>query len=308
MIRVVASVGGKITTPHLDELNLFRSTTWIDVDKPTLHELNLLRDTLGLPLTELRHALDTKERPRVKITSEYTLIIFGAHVTDTEHHSLPLALFLTKRYLLTIHGHTMGVLEGIDIHSDIFKKIMQRGLPFLLYTILFRTIKEYFDPVDMIEDTVEEVENDVIHHHTKKSTQRISTIKTKLVYMRKALIGNQKVIISFTKEHMGKDTHIFDDLNVEISQLIEEVDVYIERLNTSLNIYLTALSNRINEIMKSFTVIASLMLFPMFITGLYGMNVFLPLQHHPLAFFIISFLIVLMVVVILSIYKLKKWI
>jgi magnesium transporter len=308
MIEVHAYSAGKIHQQPLETLNLVRSVAWIDVIDPTMQDLSILKKKFNIPLTELRHALDMKERPRIKATRDYTFIIFGSHVKEGGYASAPVGLFLTKRYVLSIHADKIPALQDIDIKSDIFLQVMHRGTSFLLYTLLFRMIKGYFTPLEKIEDDVESLEERVIDHYSPQSSHQISSLKRKLVYLLKTLRGDHDVVTSLIRtEPMIKDKRMFEDLNIELLQLIGEVDLFLERLNTSLDIYLTAMSNRLNEVMKSFTVLASLLLLPMLVTGLYGMNVALPFQGHPHAFWMIVLFMGLIIIAMLTIFHFKKW-
>jgi magnesium transporter len=308
MIEVYASVSGKIVRQSLHDLQLARSIAWIDLSDPTNEELNHLKEKTNIPLVELRHALDKKERSRVKITNEYTLIIYNGISERSSHPITPVGIFFTRKYVLTIHSSDMRSFDDIDPQSEIFKKVMQRGTEYLLYTLLFRMIKEYFDPIDKIDDLLSQIEEGVVHKYTSEGTRKISSTKTRLTYLHKSLLGNHEAIVSLTKLDIFKEQHMFDDLNVEVAQMIEEVELFIERLNTSLFLYLMAVSNRLNDVMRIFTIFASLLLIPTLVTGLYGMNVKLPLATDPNIFWMIVTGMIVLMAVMLWTYRFKKWI
>ena len=308
MIEVYASASGKLMKQSLHDLQVSRSVAWIDVTDPTSDELNHIKEKTDIPLVELRHALDSKERSRVKITNFYTLIIFNGISEKASHPISPVGMFFTKKYILTIHSSDMRSFDDIDPGSEIFRKVMQRGTEYILYTLLFRIIRDYFDPIDKLDDLLSQIEEGVVHKYTTEGTRKISAVKTRLTYLHKALLSNHEVIVSLSKTEVVKEKHMFDDLNVELAQLAEEVELFIERLNTSMYLYLMAVSNRLNDVMRIFTIFASLLLIPTLITGLYGMNVILPLQANPQAFWIIVMGTVVIMAVMLLIYRVKKWI
>ena len=97
-------------------------------------------------------------------------------------------------------------------------------------------------------------------------------------------------------------------LHNDIIQLIDENNLYHERLTGVVDAYLTKQSNDLNEIMKSFTVIASLILLPTLIAGAYGMNLVLPLRDHPQGFWILLGIMIVGVVLMLFFFKKKEWV
>ncbi|HLC37646.1 MAG TPA: CorA family divalent cation transporter, partial [Candidatus Nanoarchaeia archaeon] len=94
----------------------------------------------------------------------------------------------------------------------------------------------------------------------------------------------------------------------EITQLIDENALYHERLTGIVDAYLTKQSNDLNEVMKSFTVIASLILLPTLIAGTYGMNLILPLRAHPQGFWILLGVMALAVTLMFLFFKKKSWV
>ena len=118
------------------------------------------------------------------------------------------------------------------------------------------------------------------------------------MYLKKALKANKEVISKI------KD---FEDVHLEINQLVDTENTLSSRITSVMEMYMSFSSNKLNEIMKSFTVIASLLLIPMLISGIYGMNVLLPLGQTEGAFFIILGIMLFFMVLMLIYFKIKKW-
>ena len=104
-----------------------------------------------------------------------------------------------------------------------------------------------------------------------------------------------------------KEKGLFAEIEVELMQAIDSIEVLRERLTSIVEIYVTNTSNRINNVVKSITLVATLVSFPILITGLYGMNVALPLENHPYAFWIITGLLILSVFTTIVFFARKKW-
>ena len=99
-----------------------------------------------------------------------------------------------------------------------------------------------------------------------------------------------------------------EDINIELNQMIDIENTLSSRITAIMEMYMSFTSNKLNETMKSFTVIASLLLLPMLISGIYGMNVILPMQNTEGSFFIILGIMLIFMVSMLIYFKFRKWI
>ncbi len=310
MIRVATyTTGRKVQETTLENLNTLRAIAWVDVVDPSVEELQMIREKLDIPFSELKHTMDQKESSRVRSEQNYTLIIFnGVKGEKTKAVLTPIGFIMTKRVLVTIRKESLGVIDQIDVNADVFTNIMRQGLDILLYTILYRIVKDAAMLLESVEEDIDEIETEALKVNNKKVTEKLFDVKKMLIYMRKSLVGNRMVVNYLRKEEqLIRNKGLFHDVEVELIQLIDQLEVYDEKLGTVIDICLTASANRANDVMKTFGIFAAMMLVPMLITGLYGMNVILPLQGHQNAFWIIMLIIIISVTIMLLMFKWKKW-
>ena len=169
----------------------------------------------------------------------------------------------------------------------------------LLKDILNKIIKNFSDNIDKLEEEVNYQEDVTFDEKVNNDPKPIFKLKKELIYLKKALNSNKEVISKM--ENM-------EDINIELNQMIDIENTLSSRITAIMEMYMSFTSNKLNETMKSFTVIASLLLLPMLISGIYGMNVILPMQNTEGSFFIILGIMLIFMVSMLIYFKFRKWI
>ena len=173
--------------------------------------------------------------------------------------------------------------------------------------ILGALLKEFLFVLDRIDIKLEKVEDEVLKPRT--NIKNLFFVKKNLLYVRRALVADRNII---TDLHEGASKYLMpervSDIRTDIMQILDTEELFRDRLTSTLDLHLSSISNKMNDIMKSFTVIASLLLIPMLIASIYGMNVRLPMQGHPNAFYTMMLIIILSVLTTLMYFKVKKWI
>jgi len=310
-----AIIHSKLKTEYIniDKINTLRHKAWVDLENPSDKEIITVAHKFDIPVAELKHALDVFERQRTKITRDYSLIIFAAPTSqrgslDSEKVVRPFGVIIGKKVIITIHKDKIEALDKIDIYSKKFKDVFNKEQSHFIFEI-FSSITQEFQPIlERIDEELEKLEDKVLEDHGKDVIKRISSTKRSLLTLRKAVMGNKDVATSILKSRLFRESKIFEELYVEIMQLSDLVELYRERIASALEIYFTYTSNKVNLIMKSFTVIASILLLPMLITSFYGMNIPLPIQTSPAAFYIMLLIIAIAIFIMLTYFKKKKWI
>lgn len=313
MIRVIEYSKNKVKTNNFDKIKLSRpkgSKFWIDVTSPSEQELKNIVEKTGMTTSDLRNCLDPRERPRLKETEKYTLVIFKATASG---NIMTLGIAITKNYVLTLHKDTIEPLNSLQ--KDILKlnsvKLIKKGLNNLVYRILTEVTRKYFEILDNVENELDKLESRILKSHTQNINERISFVKKILIYFRQALSSNREVLNSLEKSDIIKDSDrvMIRDVTTEITQLIDEEAIYHDRLTGVRDNYLTSVSNNLNEIIKQFTVLAALILVPTLIAGIYGMNFkHIPLYEHPQGFWILLLIMIGATLLVLLYFKIKKWI
>ena len=282
MIEMIDSAGN--VSSKISDLS---GLTYINVSNPDSNEISGLSRSLGISDYILKDFLDQREIPRIEKAKLYDVIILK-HLTDGKVKTL--GILRNKKYVLTVCSDKFGFKPEKDHFKDSYV---------LLRKIVYKVIKDFYEDIEKIEEDVNFVEDLTFNERVNNDQKDIFKLKKLLFYRRKALHGN-KVVVSEIKD--------FDEVSIELNQLIDMENTLTTRLTGIMDMYLTFTSNKLNKTMKGFTIIASLILIPTLISGIYGMNVILPLGNHSESFYIILGMMVVSIIILLIYFKIRKWV
>jgi len=279
MLRVYKIKKGGVSSGSLNDLG-DPSICWVDCVNPTKKELENISKKAKIPLNELEKVLDEEERPKVSDLENYSLLIVRAPwVEDDEIQTTPLSVFISKNKnnMITITLKEINSVHKVNemIHS---KKIdlHDKGISFFTYRLLDEVLNTYFLILDKLEEKIDIIEDHVFEKPDKTAVRSIFTMKKTLIYFHKALTANREVISSIEKEYVAnidkKNIKRFRALYNDVTQLIDTEATYRDILTGTLEIYLSSVSNNLNQVVKTLTIVASFVLVPTLISGIYGMN------------------------------------
>ena len=250
---------------------------WLDIEDPDDDDYKLLEHGFKFhPLTieDIKHQ---EQRPKVDEYPEYNFtVIFqvlweGSDVVLREHH-----LFVAPSYLITVHKDHSPALT--QVHDRITKSPeLTKGQPaFLTYLVIDALVDSTFPALEKLDDSVDELEDDIIAKATTELLDRIYHMKHSVVEVRR-LLGAQRDVFQALITHgihmqQADMTLYYRDVYDHIVRQYETVDSLRDLLTSAMDVYLSTVSNRLNQTTKALTVIASIFLPLSFLTGFYGMN------------------------------------
>jgi len=265
-----ASIGRCFINAHQDGF-------WLDIEQPDADDYKLLEQTFKFhPLTieDIQHQ---NQRPKIDEYPDYNFaVIFQADwVQDEpayrEHH-----LFVGPTFLVSVHqdpAPALAVLkERIAKSPDLTK-----GQPsFLTYLVVDAIVDATFPVLERVDDTVDQMEDDIIDKAAPGSLDRIYHLKHSVIDLRRFLGAQRDVFQKLVTHgiHLQQQdmTLYYRDVYDHIVRQYETVDSLRDLLTSAMDVYLSTVSNRLNQTTKALTVIASLFLPLSFLTGFYGMN------------------------------------
>lgn len=310
MITVRSFANNKLETTTIEKINFLKKIVWIDCENPTKEEISALIKKIGVYSSDIADCLDQSEKPRLQREQDYFFFIMGVPIKkDGKLATSPLGFFVGKRFLLTIHKFKVKALDDFVKNEESLKPVFEQGKERIIYNLLMSVLKDFYVIIEGFEQGLEKIESKVIKQESGRVQNDILDSKKSLLYARRTLMDNRDVINSIKESALVKRRELLYDLHIEFVQQIDMVEMARERLTAVLEIYFSSVSNRLNEVMKSFTVIASLILLPTLISGIYGMNfVALPLKEHNYGFWIMLAVMLFSVSLMVFFFKRKKWV
>ena len=286
---------------NIDKVNL-NNLYWIDSIDPNNEEIKSLVNKFKLDLSDVKDCMDPYERPRLEYRKNYLFIIFR---TPYKLKTTPIGIFLGKKFLITLHKESIKPVEEIINNNSLSIKDTTNAL----YKLLGRIIRNFGNLVDVTGDKLEDIEEMALKNKNNENLiKTVYSLRNSLVYIKKALANNKNIIALLEKDSKFFKYDDMHDIYIEINQLIDIEELYRDRLTGVLEIHLSSISNKLNVIMKSFAIIASLLLLPTLIAGIYGMNfVILPLSENPNGFWIVVLIMLISVFIMILSFKKKGW-
>ncbi|MCL4216023.1 MAG: magnesium transporter CorA family protein [Candidatus Hydrogenedentes bacterium] len=304
--------------PALKDVNVpGAQRIWIDVEEPAPDELAALAAWFPLDAEALDDCVQGEQRPRVdEFDTHIFLVLYGAGDFEKDEEFTPhkIGIFFSERFVITVHAEPMtsirSLRERCEKHADF---MLNRGMDFLLYSVIDHVVDRYALMIDALEDKVELLEDQALAHDARASVlETLSDIKRDMIHLRRVIMSQREVIEPFvTGEYdyiaealASRFLHVRDHLTKNL-ELVEGLRDLLQGVRDNYN---ATLANRLNAIMKTLTLFATLLMPLTFLTSVYGMNVGLPFQDDPIAFWVIAFGMVCLTVAMTVYFWFKKWI
>lgn len=258
------------------------SVSWLNIQGiGDLRMLQQLGDVFQLHPLVLEDIVNVPQRPKVERYGNQLLII--THVVTflpacQEFTSEQVSFILGDNYLLTVQE------KPARDHFELIRTRIQQGqgtirrmgADYLAYTLLDAIVDGFFPVLEAYGGQLEDLEDEVMLHPNQKTLQNIYHLKRELSNLRHLIWLQRDTLASLLRD---KDSFTTRDLEIYVRdcydhavQLLDIVQSYREACAGLMEIYLSVMSNRMNEVMKTLTVISTIFIPLTFIAGIYGMN------------------------------------
>lgn len=290
MIRVQARLGDGTLQSDVPVADIARLRTdpncmiWVDMmpkDNDEQVAERLLLEQFGFHSLAIDDALRETHVPKVDDWHEYLYVVLHAVRFDTATRrirTLELDAFVGKNYLVTHHCESVAAIDSIWTAVGRAPRRLSSGCDNLLYQIADSIVAEYMPLVDQLDDWIDEVEEEIFRKPTAQTLARILRQKRRLVSMRRSLSALREVLNRLARDDYdvidSSDRVYFRDVYDHVVRLYDIVESMRDLVGGSLDTYLSVTSNRINEIMKTLTIVNVIFLPLSFVASFFGMNFF----------------------------------
>lgn len=255
-----------------------RGVTWIDVIG--LHDVDLLRQlgaTFGLHPLALEDVLNTGQRPKVELYEDHLFVVLRLLHPGPEIESEQVSMFMGEGFLLTLQEIPRDVFEGVrERIRHGLGRIRRAGADYLAYAVIDNIVDNFFPVLEELGTRLEDLEEEVIEDPDRGTVSGIHRARKELLALRRAAWPEREVVGALERMDsplIGKETRVFlRDCYDHAVQILDIVETYRDLATSLLDLYLSTVSNRMNEVMKVLTVLASIFIPLTFLAGIYGMN------------------------------------
>jgi len=305
---------GSVSGPStLDDVDLASSkVVWIDLEAPTAEQLDKAAALVDAHPVALDYCSRMDSLPKVQEFPSNLFVSWcfispqqkaGDLATDT------VCMFLGANFLLSVHDKPLAGL------NDVWDRLMKDNSLYkdhtatILYAILDNAVDEYFPYLEKITDDIDTYQDGLLSGDVTGGFQTILALKHKNMQARRMVAAHRDVILKLQRRDMP---FIPEELSVYILDVYDllvraaaEIDSNADLITASMDIDLNMISNRLNEVMKKLTVVATIFLPLTFLVGLYGMN----FKHMPELSWRYGYLIAWVALVIIAVltYFYARW-
>jgi magnesium transporter len=254
------------------------SLLWVDIEDPEDGDIECLLESFELHPLTVEDCIMPNQRPKLEEFDRYLfLVLFGLRRSERGKLSpLELDVCLGANYLITVRSEPVKAVQEDRLRVEKKSPVIKRGADFLFYSLAKSLFDSYFPIMDDIELKVDDLESRLLKDSTEATLSEIFGIYGELMLLRRTLAPHRDIL---NRLNSGDSPFIqptnaiyFRDIYDHLLRMSDLVDGCREVTTMALEAYATIVSNRLNEIMKTMTALATLAVPLVLITGIYGMN------------------------------------
>jgi magnesium transporter len=290
---------------------------WVDLSAPSILESLVLTDTFNFHPLSVEDARAAIQYPKIEAYDGYLYVVLHGidfQAQDQRFATHDVDFFLGPNYLVTVHdGHAVPI-NDLRQHVTRNPKILGEGPVALFHRIVDAMVDHYRPEIDKLEDRLTAIENEIFEEPDPALVRAILTHKREVASLRRVVMPQRDVIGRLARrEYVDISTEMsfrFRDVYDHLVRIVDDATMFQDRVTGMLEAHLTNVSNRLNEIMKVLTVVATIVGPPTLLAGLWGMNV--PLFTFPggedAQFWWVCGIMLAMIAVMLGYFRRNRWI
>lgn len=301
---------------HILDLKASNKTAWINViginDEVFIESLGT---KFGLNSLVLEDAINTEQRPKIDEYDDYIFGVFRMLYLNQNDEIVGehVAMVLMKNTVLVFQEVEDDVFDGVRnrIQSK-SGRIRSRGADYLFFALLDAIIDNYFLVLENINQRIEVLEDEVYNDPKPQVAQNIQELKKEILKIRRWIFPVKELISRLIDSEsllITKDTKLFlrDALDHTL-EINESLQIYREMSMSLMEMYMSNMSNKMNEVMKVLTIMASIFIPLTFIAGVYGMNFdHMPELHMEYGYYYVWGLMIVLFIGMMVYFKRKNW-
>lgn len=292
------------------------AVTWINI--AGLHDISIIEEAgkkFAIHPLILEDIVHLSQRPKIEEMDSYIFFVLriftkaGNEITDEQ-----ISIILGENVVITFQEKPSDTLSPLKkrIKTNKLKK-SDTGADYITCCILDILIDTYFVLMEEIEDHIEFFENEeLLFSPSVETLQEIQKLKKQIVAIRRSAWPVREIISTLSRSDsklISQQSRLFiRDIYGHSVHIVDIIENYRENLSGMLDIYLSSMSNRMNEVMKTLTIIATIFMPLSFMAGIYGMNFkYMPELNWRWGYFTLWGIMIITAFLMVIFFKRKKW-
>jgi magnesium transporter len=291
---------------------------WVNVDG--IHGKEIIENIgqrFGIHPLLLEDIMNTDQRPKIEDFGDYIFAVLRRLSFDEkaqEISSEQITLIFGGDFVLSFFEKAGDTLEPVRERIRTNKGRLRRmGADYLAYSIIDTIVDHYFAVTERIGENIDALEDSLISAPGQQVLRKLQKVRNETLFLRKAVWPLREVISRLERGEsplIREGTNIyFRDIYDHTVQIIDTVETYRDMMSGMMDIYLSSISNRLNEVMKVLTIIATIFIPLTFIVGVYGMNFeYMPELKWRYGYLFIWLIMITAAGLMVYFFRKKKWI
>jgi magnesium transporter len=271
------------------------TVTWVNVDG--LHDVDAIERIgkhFGLHPLVLEDIVNTAQRPKTEDFGDYIFVVLKMLYRDPgqdEVRAEQVSLVLGSNFVISFQ----------EVEGDVFNPVRERirtskgrvrkmGADYLAYTLMDAVVDNYFIILETFGEKIESIEDELVANPTPDKLETIHSLKREMIFLRKSVWPLRELISGLQRGESALVTEgvtiYLRDVYDHTIQVIDTIESFRDMVSGMVETYMSSISNKMNEVMKVLTIIATIFIPITFIAGIYGMNFQnMPELHWPWGYF-----------------------
>lgn len=268
---------GTVATGDLAAIGEAQSASWVwvDVTDPDTETIGVLSARFNFHELTLEDVCHKQHRAKLDEYPDGLFLVWltpehprGDGITTSE-----LDVYVGKDHLMTAHAGRNKAIEAVVADGV---RSMQAGPAWVLHRIVDTLVDSTLPLVDRIGEQLIAIEDKMLDNPRQDDLRELHRVRRQLVRLHRIMAPERDVLRGLARgsDVISEDAYrYFQDVGDHIARALDSVETYQDVGASVMDVYLSAQSNRMNEIMKQLTVVATIFMPLTLMSGIYGMNV-----------------------------------
>ena len=293
------------------------SISWINIDG--VHQVDVI-EKLGAhfvlhPLLQ-EDVVNTHQRPKFDEFDDHLFIVlrmFSFNEEENELEAEQISLIVGANFVISFQERQGDVFEQVRERLRNGKgRIRKKGSDYLAYALIDAIVDSYYNILEGLGEHIESLQDQMVSEPKQEDLQLIQHLKRNMLFFRKSVWPLREVIVGLARSesHLIKEDVLVyvRDVYDHVIQAIDTIETFRDMLSAMLDIYLSSVGNRMNQVMKVLTIIATIFIPMTFLAGIYGMNFkYMPELEWRYAYLVFWIVVSVVLIAMIAYFKRKKW-
>ncbi len=309
-------IGGLNAAQILETIKDPASILWLDIQDIDDNDIDLLTGVFNIHPLTIEDCIMVNSRPKVENFKDYLyLIMFSLDCNDKNSNKIKLGeidFCLGKNFLITSHSDPIASLAVNKERIAKDSPIIKNGADFLSYAIIDSIVDSYFPVINGFDEAVDQMSDELFKDPTNQTLKKIYSLKNEIIHLRRT-IGPQADVISLLargdyQQVTPANAIYFRNIYDSLIRINDIVGTSRDIITGAMEAYVSVVSNRLNEIMKTLTVISTIVMPLTLIASIYGMNFkHMPEIGHRFGYPGVLLVMACITIIMLIYFKRRKW-